>query len=54
MREANCYTGRGKRGKIPLLSENLDKRSVNNLGTLQRVTTEGKKDEGTWKKGKMA
>ena len=29
----------GKWVKIPLLPEKVDKRSVNNLGTLQRVTT---------------
>ena len=40
MRGANCYPGRGERGEIPLLSENVDKRSVNNLGNLQRVTTQ--------------
>ena len=39
MRGVKHYPGRGKRVKTPLLPENVDKRSVNNLGTLQRVTT---------------
>ena len=40
MRGDKCYPGRGKWVKIPLLSENVDKRSVNDLGTHWRVTTE--------------
>ena len=39
MRGDKCCPGRGKWVKIPILPENIDKRSVNNLGTLQRVTT---------------
>ena len=42
MRGDNCYPGRGKWVKIPLLPENVGKRSLNylgTLGTLERVTT---------------
>ena len=39
MRGDKCYPGRGKWMKIPLLPENVGNRSVNNLGTLRRVTT---------------
>ena len=44
MREDKCYPGIGKWVKIPLLPENVRKRSLNYLGTLrtlERVTTEG-------------
>ena len=42
MRGDKCCTGRGKQVKIPLLPENVGKRSLNylgTLGTLERVTT---------------
>ena len=39
MRGDNCYPDRGKWVKIPLSPANVDKRGVNKLGTLQRVTT---------------
>ena len=42
MRGDNCYPGRVNRVKIPLLPENVEKRNLNNLGTLgtlERVTT---------------
>ena len=45
MRGDKCCTGRGKQVKIPLLPENVGKRSLNylgTLGTLERVTTGGK------------
>ena len=35
MRGDKCYPDRGKWMKIPLLPENVDKRSDNNLGTLK-------------------
>ena len=38
MRGVKRYPGRGKRVKIPLLPENVGKRSPNYLGTLERVT----------------
>ena len=37
MRGDKCYPGRGKWVKIPFLSENVDKRSVNKPETLERV-----------------
>ena len=39
MRGDKCYLGKGKRMKIPLLTENVVKRSLNYLRTLERVTT---------------
>ena len=39
MRGDKFYPGRGKRVKIPLLPENLDKRSLNYHGTLERLMT---------------
>ena len=42
LRGYKCYPGRGKWVKIPLLPENVGKRSLNylgTLGTLERVTT---------------
>ena len=39
MRGDECCPGRGKWVKIPLLPENVGKRSLNYLGTLERLTT---------------
>ena len=42
IRGDKCYPGRAKWVKIPLLPENVGKRSLNylrTLGTLERVTT---------------
>ena len=39
MRKDKGFPGRGKWVKIPLLPEHVGKRSLNYLGTLERVTT---------------
>ena len=39
MKRDKCHPSRGKWVKIPISSENADKRGVNNLGANWRVTT---------------